>query len=306
MVTMVRRPSLDLEHARAVASEAAEAAGALLRLQARRAFTVRSKGEHGDLVTDLDIASETLIVSRLRAAFPEHRIITEEAGELAGNAVWTWLVDPLDGTNNLAIGLPAYGVGLALCETGLPRVAVVHDVPSATTWSATRGHGADGPTGPLRLKAPAGEHAMTVAWIQGHDVPRDDPMVRELTCRLERESKRVLRLWAPLLCWIMLARGVIDGIALYKSGSVDLQAGALIAKEAGVVAHGLDGAPFDDRFAAVDEQRSLVAGSPAVVERLLDLVQDAGLDETPPRARGGRARSRATRDREVARATRPG
>jgi myo-inositol-1(or 4)-monophosphatase len=286
---MGRSASLDLEHARAVATEAAEAAGTLLRSRAKQAFKVRSKGQHGDLVTDLDLASEALIVAHLRSAFPGHRIITEEAGELAGelagNAAWTWLVDPLDGTNNLAIGLTAYGVGLALCQRGVPRVAVVHDVPSATTWSATRGHGAHGPAGPLRLKAPAAEHSMTVAWIQGHDVPRDDSTVRALTSRLERESKRVLQLWAPLLCWIMLARGDIDGIVLYKSGSMDLQAGSLIAQEAGVQVHGLDGEPFDDRFSSADEQRSLVAGYPAVVQRLLDLVraiQGTDLDERRP------------------------
>ena len=273
MVTMAQSARVDLEHARAVATEAAEAAGALLRRQTRQAFTVRSKGEHGDLVTDLDLASEALIVSHLREAFPEHRIITEEAGELVGNASWTWLVDPLDGTNNLAIGLTAYGVGLALCQVGLPQVAVVHDVPSATTWSATRGRGAYGPDGPLPHKAASSDRSMTIAWIQGHHVSRDDPAAPELICRLERECKRVLQLWAPLLCWVMLARGDIDGIVLYQAGSVDLQAGTLIAQEAGIHVHELDGEPFDDRFFSVDERRSLVAGRPGVVQRLLDLVQ---------------------------------
>src|SRR6266516_4291114 len=98
---MGRSVSLDLERARSVATVAAEAAGALLRSKAQRAFTVQSKGENGDLVTELDLASEALIVSHIRAAFPEHRILTEEMGELAGSALWTWLVDPLDGTNNL-------------------------------------------------------------------------------------------------------------------------------------------------------------------------------------------------------------
>ncbi len=288
---MARSGRVDLEHARVVATEAAEAAGALLRRQARQTFTVRSKGEHGDLVTDLDLASEALIVSHLRAAFPDHRIITEEAGELVGIASWTWLVDPLDGTNNLAIGLTAYGVGLALCQAGLPRVAVVHDVPSATTWSAIRGGGAYGPNGPLQMKAPTRNHSMTIAWIQGHHVPRDDPVAPALICRLEQQSKRVLQLWAPLLCWVMLARADIDGIVLYQAGSVDLQAGTLIAQEAGIQIYELDGAPFDDRFSSVDEKRSLVAGRPGVAQRLLERVQAASRDGLAPEAVGGRGRA---------------
>jgi myo-inositol-1(or 4)-monophosphatase len=275
-MTTAQSERVDLRRARAVATRAAEAAGALLRRQARQAFSIRSKDEQGDLVTDLDLASEAMIISHLRAAFPEHRIITEEAGELVGKASWTWLVDPLDGTNNLAIGLTAYGIGLALCQGGLPRVAVVHDVPSATTWSAMRGHGAYGPDGRLPRRSPTKSGSMTIAWIQGHQVPRDDLEAAAIVCRLERASKRVLQLWAPLLCWVMLARADIDGIVLYQAGSVDLQAGTLIAQEAGLHLHEFDGEPFDDRFSSVDEHRSLVAGSPEIVERLLALVQAAG------------------------------
>ncbi len=46
------------------------------------------------------------------------------------------LVDPLDGTNNGAIRLPAYVVGIALCAADLPVLGVVHDPVAGQTWSA--------------------------------------------------------------------------------------------------------------------------------------------------------------------------
>ncbi|HZD71891.1 MAG TPA: inositol monophosphatase [Actinomycetes bacterium] len=265
---------LDLELASAVSIEAAEAAGALLREQALGAFEVRSKGSGDDLVTELDLASEALIVSRLRRAFPAHRIVTEEAGELPGSGHWTWLVDPLDGTNNLAIGLAVFAVGIALCELGLPMVSVVHDVPASTTWAARRGGGAHGPRGPLRICRPVRDRPLTLAWIQGHEVARNDALAVALKARLERESKRVLGLWAPLLSWVMVARGDIDGIVAYQAGGMDLHAGLLIAREAGIETRCLDGGAFDERFASADDRYSLVAGSPAIVDRLLDLAAD--------------------------------
>ncbi|WP_345401581.1 inositol monophosphatase family protein [Nonomuraea salmonea] len=134
---------MDLDHARTVAVEAAEAAGALIREGTRRALRVHAKGTAGDMVTDLDLASEKLLLERILTAFPSHAVIAEESG-LNGSAggEWTWLVDPLDGTNNVAIGLPAYVVGVALCRAGLPQLGVVHDPVSGQTWSAVRGGGA--------------------------------------------------------------------------------------------------------------------------------------------------------------------
>jgi myo-inositol-1(or 4)-monophosphatase len=271
-IAMDGKERIDLQHACAVATEAAEAAGALLRSRASKPFEVHDKGTQGDLVTDLDLASEAEIVARLRRAFPHHRILSEELGELPGSGPWTWLVDPLDGTNNVAIGLGVFAVGIALCRAELPMVAAVHDVPAAATWSARRGGGAWGPRGPLPTRRPAVGRPPTLSWIQGHDLPRADPRGMALKVRLECEAKRVLHLWAPLLCWVMLARGDIDGIVAYQADSIDLQAGLLIAQESGVEVRNLDGDLFDGRCSVPDERVSLVAGTPETVEWLLGLV----------------------------------
>jgi len=281
---VVDTSALDLGHARSVAIAIAEEAGDLLRRRATNNFEVHDKGDQGDLVTELDLASEALIVRRLRTEFPEHRIITEESGELAGAEAWTWLVDPLDGTNNIVIGLTAYAVGLVLCRAGFPVVAVVHDVPAERTWSAARGKGAWGPRDVLLGSPRRGTIAqrLTLGWIQGYEVSRDDAVALALTHRLERSAKRVLRLWAPLLCWTMLARGDIDGIVLYHSNSVDMLAGVLIAREAGIDVRSFKGDLFHDRFTSVEEPRSLVAGHPRVMKGLLQLVREAISDCSTP------------------------
>jgi len=94
-------------------------------------------------VTETDTAAEELIVARLRAAFPDHRILAEEGGGDewfllrtlqtpaqtlqapapggvipndgdAGKGRPIWLIDPLDGTNNFAHGFPHVAISLAL------------------------------------------------------------------------------------------------------------------------------------------------------------------------------------------------
>ena len=200
--------SEDWAHEEEVAVAAAEEAGAMLRSRFRQAHTVDRKGEDGDVVTDLDLASEKLILARLQTHFPHDRILSEEAGLFDAVGRRTWLVDPLDGSNNVAIGLPAYAVGIGLCVEGSPVVGVVHEPVTGSTWRAALGQGAR--CGAQKLAGPARQvhrSGPVVAWTQGHAVSRSDPTARALRHTLELRSRRVLQLWAPLLGWSMLARG---------------------------------------------------------------------------------------------------
>jgi len=268
---------VDLERARDVAVTAAEAAGALLREAATKDLGVCIKGTSGDVVTDLDLAAERLIVGHIRGTFPHHRIIAEESGlHDADDSAWTWLVDPLDGTNNVIIGLNAFVVGIALCENKVPVLGVVHDPVAGQTWSAVRGRGTRGPSGtPVRPPYRPAPCGAVLAWTQGHGVERTDNTARAMRIVLESGARRVLQLWAPLLSWVMLARGDIDGFVGYRPEAVDLPAGSLIAQEAGITVCGLDGFPFDERIDLPQKDRSFVAGHPEAIRDLLTLVRTA-------------------------------
>jgi fructose-1,6-bisphosphatase/inositol monophosphatase family enzyme len=131
---------VDLEHARSFATATARAAGEIVRDAVRRGFTVSAKGSDGDVVTSIDVAAERHIVGRIRAEFPGHGTHSEEAGLIDGDGdgAWLWLADPLDGTNNVAIGLSMYVVGMTLCRDGVPMLGVIHDPVSGRTWSAVK------------------------------------------------------------------------------------------------------------------------------------------------------------------------
>ncbi|MFD0694610.1 inositol monophosphatase family protein [Paenibacillus sp. GCM10027628] len=260
--------------AKEVALKAAREAGELARASFGGKLDIQQKGDRGDLVTEVDMQADRLIVDSLGAAFPAHRIYSEEAGEGGADSDWVWHVDPLDGTNNFALGIPLYGVSISLSHRGQIDLGVVHDSAMQTSYVAVRNEGAW--QGEVKLDArPQGPLAKsTISWIQGHGVGKDDEKALKLRHHLERQIKRVLRVWAPSLTWAMLARGDLHGIVLYNSEGEDLYAGLLLAQEAGVKVTDFAGNPVTRFGIGSGFAPYLVAAVPDYHEELLKMVQE--------------------------------
>jgi myo-inositol-1(or 4)-monophosphatase len=266
----------DLGVYRRAAVEVAEAAGRLVSGSFGGTFTVEPKGTVGDVVTSLDKEAEKLIISRLRLAFPSHEIVSEESGALCEqDSPWTWLVDPLDGSNNLVVGLPIVAIGLALCRDDRPVVGVIHEPLVGRTWSAELGAGAWQAADKPLCRRPGNARDPVVVWTQGYGVTSKDRTATAVRLGLGGYARRVLELWAPLCGWAMLARGDAEAIVGYRIGELDLHGGALIASMTGIEICDFDGTPFDLRFNGLAESRSLVAASPERMPEVLELVSRA-------------------------------
>src|SRR6516225_7748512 len=89
------------------AIETARDAGRLLAERLGRTLQIANKGEI-NLLTEADLASERLIIERIKTYHPRHAILAEESGPMdtrestAQGSEWKWIIDPLDGTTNYA------------------------------------------------------------------------------------------------------------------------------------------------------------------------------------------------------------
>ena len=126
------------------AIDVARDAGGLL-MQRLGVAKVTNKGDI-DLVTEADLASEHLIIERIRSYYPQHGILAEESGEaeLSGgkSSEWKWIIDPLDGTTNYAHSYPCFCVSIALEHAGVLEVGVIYDPVRDEMFAAERGNGA--------------------------------------------------------------------------------------------------------------------------------------------------------------------
>lgn len=82
-------------------------------------------------VTFADFAISEKLFAELRRDFPQDDYCSEEASpmdeEMTLGADFAWIVDPIDGTNNYALGFPICAISLALLHKGSPVYGFVYD-----------------------------------------------------------------------------------------------------------------------------------------------------------------------------------
>src|SRR5215467_6228221 len=101
-------------------------AGDFLKKHSARRKSIMYKDDIGsNLVTDMDRASEEMIVRAIRREYPDHAIVAEESGA-SGDSPYRWYIDPVDGTTNYAHGFPIWGVTMALEVEGRLEVGVTY------------------------------------------------------------------------------------------------------------------------------------------------------------------------------------
>jgi myo-inositol-1(or 4)-monophosphatase len=77
-------------------------------------------GDNNQVLTKADLEIGSFIVSELKRNFPDHNIIDEESGIIDNKSEYTWVVDPIDGTGNFAVGIPLYGIIIGLLHKDIP------------------------------------------------------------------------------------------------------------------------------------------------------------------------------------------
>lgn len=212
----------------------------------------------GDVKTDLDTACEERIVAALCEAFPDDAVRAEERGRVGPDAEREWIIDPLDGTNNVAAGVPLFAHAVCLRDGDGPVLSVVHEPLAGDTYVAERGAGATVNGEPLSTGTDIDLPAGTVALVPGHEAVRDHAAELDaVETALDDACKRVLSTWAPCVDWGLLARGAIEAVVTFYPDVWEQPAGSLLAREAGAsIENGHIGV-----FAADDSTREAVSAA---------------------------------------------
>ena len=95
-----------------------------------------------DIVTQMDRASEKLIVDAILKARPDDGIIGEEGSDRPTKSGYTWVIDPIDGTVNYLYNMAGWSVSIAVKDKSGGCVGVVYSPTINALFTGTRGGGA--------------------------------------------------------------------------------------------------------------------------------------------------------------------
>ncbi len=227
------------------AIDTARDAGQLLLEKFGRKIEISKKGEI-NLVTEADLASEALIIERIKSYFPKHSILAEESGNAAvtnGSNKWKWVIDPLDGTTNFAHGYPCFCVTLALEHNGEVVIGVTFDPTRNELFAAEKGKGSTLNNKPIRVSET--DELVNALIVTGfpYDFKDRDEFGRHFSEFLLR-SRGVRRDGSAAIDMAYVACGRFDGFWEEGLNPWDVAAGYLLIEEAGGRVSYYDGSAF--------------------------------------------------------------
>ncbi|MBI2484971.1 inositol monophosphatase [Candidatus Uhrbacteria bacterium] len=253
--------------------EIAREAGGIVRpyfLHAGVKYT-KNNDEH-DVVTEADLRSNDLLVSRIRAAYPAHGIISEEVPkeQWETDREYTWILDPLDGTKMFTIGWPLFGVMIALAHKGEIEMAAIYFPMTGEQLFAKRGGGAwlNGAqiktSSRTAIEKSCGSYSDWFGGWRG----KEEAVARSLRFTKEMYVHEFvgMHIWSIAPAIKSVAEGRQDW--MFSVGSWwDFAPAKVILEEAGCIVTNGDGEPL-----VPGEAKGIIAANPVLHPQILDIL----------------------------------
>jgi len=235
-----------------IAVSAAKKAGAVHLGLREGGNIVHTKSAHYDRVTTADTESQGVIIAEIERNYPNHAILAEEKGSQDRNSEYTWIIDPLDGTNNYSRGLPFFAVSIAVADSEGMHTGVVYAPVMNELFTAERGRGAFLNGAPITVsKVDALRDSMI---FTGFYYDRDESMretLRHIEHFFEQGIIGLRRFGAASLDICYIAAGRADGFFEHFLSPWDFAAGSLVLEEAGGRISDYRGSPLGIRSSDV-------------------------------------------------------
>jgi myo-inositol-1(or 4)-monophosphatase len=231
-------------------------------------FKIYNKEGINNLVTEADHASEKAIFEVIKKDFPDHYILSEEAGAIVMDSEYKWVIDPIDGTVNFAHGIPICCVSIGLEHLGEMILGAVYNPFNQEFYFAQKGFGASLNDKAIRVSEETAviKSCLVTGFPYTYlDLP-NGPL--DVFARMIRKGVPVRRLGSAAmdLCWV--AAGRFDGFYEHKLQAWDSAAGFLIVEEAGGRVSDFKGQPYSPY------QPHIVASNGKIHDELLAWIND--------------------------------
>jgi len=184
-----------------------------------------------EIVTAHDTESEKIILKAIKDNFPDHEILSEEAGDNQRKSDWLWIVDPLDGTTNFTMHNPFWSISVALLYQEKIVLGLIYFPIMNELFVARQGEGAWLNDQPIKVSAVDSGKVIN-AFCHGYDNESINKALKYFNFqKLNGFDCRQLGSAALELAYV--ASGRLESIVIPGGRPWDVAAGILLVREAG-------------------------------------------------------------------------
>ena len=186
-----------------------------------------------DMVSYVDKTAEDRIVKGLERLLPDSGFITEEKTINRRSDLYTWIIDPLDGTTNFIHGIPTFSLSIALQHRDELVLGVVYEVNRDECFYAWKNGGAFLNGKEIRVtRTEKVERTLLATGFPYYDFEKQEPYM-EVFRELMRSCHGLRRIGSAAVDLAYVAAGRFDGYFEYNLNSYDVAAGIVLVREAG-------------------------------------------------------------------------
>lgn len=255
------------------AKEVANEAGEVIRTAFHKGKEVTTKAGFADLVTETDRNVEQLVMTKLRAKFPNHKFIGEESTKDGEHWILTddptWIIDPIDGTTNFVHRFPYVAISMGFLVKKQAVLGIVFNPIQDLMYHARLGLGAycnDRKISVTKTEE-LGQSLVCAEFGSSRVSTELDSKLTSMRQVLE-QAHGIRSLGSAALNMCSVASGQADAYWEFGIHAWDIAAADLIVREAGGVVMSTDGCPLD-----IMNRRVLCAGKIALAQQIIKLIK---------------------------------
>ena len=233
---------------------------------------VRSKSAF-DLVTEVDVNIEKYLTDAILTAFPGDQVHAEEMNSTQEITGRTWIIDPIDGTNNFAHDIPTFGIQCCLFDGDAPRMAVIWLPCQDEMYTAIEGQGCylNGKKVTVNKTFTADTAVISVGDFT-HKSDRLAALQYKAVGYLYPRVAKLRMYGAASVDYAWFVSGRLAATVFTTRNLWDIAPGILLSQEAGAIIMGLDGKPYD-----YSKEGVMLAAN----EEIADLMREAFMPAIP-------------------------
>ncbi len=239
----------------AVAIAAADAAAVIIKryfsdLAQSNTTEKTCSGQTQGLVTAADVEAERAIIDTIRSALPTHQFLAEENVDGVDQAALIsaehlWVIDPLDGTNNFAHGIPHFAISIAYYVHGIAQYGLIRNVITGDNYQCAKGQGAFENETAVSTSSAADFNQCMIG--VGFYYDRGEMMqatLKAIDSLFARDIHGIRRFGTAALDLVQVGTGRFGGYFEYTLSPWDFAAGQLFVEEAGGIVTTCSGDPL--------------------------------------------------------------